>query len=99
MKIHETQNGKIIAMCDESLIDKVLRDGELILDIKSYADFYRGSLITVQQFADVSTSKMSSANIVGREAIDAAIKKKVIDEGHVKMINGVPYAQAFKVDF
>lgn len=99
LKIHETQNGKIIAMCDESLINKVLREGELVLDIKGYADFYKGALITAEQFAEVSINRMSSANVVGREAIDAAIKKKMIGQGHVKMIKSVPYAQAFKVDF
>ena len=98
MKIHDTENGKIVAMCDESLIDKVLDDGKIVMDIKSYSDFYKGSLITAEQFPDISTDKMTSANIVGKESVDTAIKNKVIERGHVKTIKSVPYAQAYKVD-
>ncbi len=99
VKIHETETGKIVAMCDESLIDKVLQEGKVLLDIKGYSDFYKGSLITAEQFAEISTSNMTSANIVGSEAVDAAIAKKVIERGHVKTVKGIPYAHAYKVDF
>ncbi len=98
MKIHDTENGKIIAMCDESLIDKVLEEGKLVMDIKSYSDFYKGSLITADQFSDISTEKMASANIVGKESVDTAIKNKVIERGHVRTIKDVPYAHAYKAD-
>ena len=75
------------------------RTGRHIGSFPSIAAHAALALVTAEQFAEVSTNRMSSANVVGREAIDAAIKKKMIGQGHVKMIKSVPYAQAFKVDF
>ncbi len=99
VKIHETDNGKIVAMCDESLIDKVLEEGKVLLDIKRYSDFYKGSLITAEQFSEMSKEDIVSANVVGSEAVNAAIVNKVIQRGHVKKVKGVPYAHAYKVDY
>ncbi len=96
MKIQETDNGDIIAMCDQGLIDKVLEEGKIVLDIKRYAGFYKGSLIKKEEFQKGSR-KVASANIVGEEAIAAAIENSLIDEGHVKIIAGIPYAHAYRV--
>ncbi|MCL4379289.1 MAG: DUF424 family protein [Candidatus Marsarchaeota archaeon] len=98
VKVHNTENGKIIAMCDESLIGKVLEDGKLVMDLKAYSDFYNGSLITPSQFPDMPADEIVSANVVGEESVDVAIKHRIIGKGHVKMINGVPYAHAYAVD-
>ncbi|MCL4389249.1 DUF424 family protein [Candidatus Marsarchaeota archaeon] len=96
LKVHETENGDIIAMCDQALIDKVLEEGKIMLDIKRYAEFYKGTLINGEEFQKGSR-KVISANIVGREAIDAAIENMLIDEGHVKTVAGIPYAHAYRV--
>ena len=34
IKIHQAEEGDIIAACDESLIDKVLEEGEIYIDLK-----------------------------------------------------------------
>jgi len=86
-------------MCDESLIDKVLEEGNILINIKGYADFYKGSLIPAREFGEISTKNMITANIVGQEAVSTAIRNKVIDQTHVKRVNGVPYAQAYKVNY
>ncbi len=99
LKIHATENGKLIAMCDESLIDKILQEGEMVIDIKNYSDFYKGELIHSKSFNDiVSAHDILSANIVGKESVEAAITNKVIERGHVKRISGIPYAHAYRID-
>ena len=96
LKIYGTDNGDIIAMCDQSLIDKVIEEGKIVLDIKRYAGFYKGSLIKKEEFQKGSR-KVASVNIVGGESVAAAIENMLIDESHVKIIAGIPYAHAYRV--
>ena len=50
IKIHETEHGaKILAMCDKSLIGKVLEEGNVYIDLKLYSDFYTGELIDEEE--------------------------------------------------
>jgi hypothetical protein len=88
----------MVALCDESLIDKVLEDKEIVIDIKNYSDFYKGDLIPSKELSViVSANEIVSANVIGRESVDAAIGSKVIDGSRVKTVNGVPYAHAYKI--
>lgn len=97
-KVHDTENGKMIAMCDESLIDKTLEEGKLVIDIKGYADFYRGELVSADEFDQMpEKGKIMSANIIGEESVGLAVGSGLIQEGHIKMINGIPYAHAYRV--
>ncbi|MCL5102416.1 MAG: DUF424 family protein [Candidatus Marsarchaeota archaeon] len=95
LKIHETDEGTIIAMCDESLIGKVLEEGDLILDLKDYSDFYVGDLTDPERLELIPDKRFSSANIVGEESVKAAIKNKIIEEANISKIMDVPYAHAY----
>ncbi|MCL5100107.1 MAG: DUF424 family protein [Candidatus Marsarchaeota archaeon] len=95
LKLHETNEGRILAMCDESLIDRVLEEGDAYVDIKGYADFYKGSLVGAKEFSELETAGISSANIVGEESVGLAIGRELIKEENVKKIKGVPYAHAY----
>ncbi len=98
IKRHETENGVIIAMCDEELVGKIISEGEIVIDIDMYADFYKGELIEAKDAPAVdSIDGFSSANIVGEEACKAAVKSEMIDAGNVKIVGGVPFAQSFRI--
>jgi hypothetical protein len=100
IKSHKTDEGLILAMCDESLIGSVLDDGKMFIDIKRYADFYVGELVDKAKAKElISPEKISSVNVIGEEAIQVAISNSVISKDNVKSIKGVPYAQAYKVDY
>lgn len=98
LKIYETENGKIVAMCDQSLIDKVLEDGTVSIDIKTYSDFYKGKLVDEKSIPSAEElGDMDCANIIGEESVEIAIKRLIIDNGSIKFVNGIPYAQSFKM--
>jgi Uncharacterized conserved protein len=98
IKRHKTENGVIIAMCDERLIGKVISEGEVVIDIQMYADFYKGELIEAKDApAAEEIDGFSSANIVGDEACRAAVKLGMIDAKRVRKVGGVPFAQSFRV--
>lgn len=98
LKIHNSQNGKVVAMCDESLIDTVLSDGMAEMDIRSYSGFYKGDLVEKESVPAVEELEdLDSVNIVGSESVDIAVEKSLISMDSVKKIGDVPYAQAFKM--
>ena len=98
IRIHNTDNGNMLAMCDSALIDKVVSEGELEINIKDYSEFYKGQLVSEEgALGIIKKEEVVSANIVGEEAVKVALKKGVIEKGHIKRISKVPYANAFRV--
>ena len=98
IKLHPTDNGSVLAMCDSTLIDKILSEGEIEMNIKDYSDFYKGQLLSKEGAQDlIKKDEIHSANVVGEEAVKVALAKGVIEKGHVKTISKVPYASAFRV--
>jgi hypothetical protein len=100
VKIHNGENGNIIAMCDSSLIDKIISDGELEINIRDYSDFYKGSLVDGKKaLSMINPATMSSANIIGKESVKIAIEGSIILEESVKLAGKIPYAYAFKIKY
>ncbi|MGC8568069.1 MAG: DUF424 family protein [Candidatus Micrarchaeia archaeon] len=98
IKIHETDKGEIIAMCDEELIDSVIEEGDLEINIKDYSEFYRGEITSPEKAKSIiDISKMFSLNAIGQESIKAAISMKIIEKRNIGYISGIPYAYAVKL--
>lgn len=98
LKLHNTDNGDILAMCDSTLIEKVLSEDDLEINIRDYSDFYKGQLLD-RKAADplIKREKVYCANIVGKESVDLALEKGIIEKGNIKRIMKVPYANAFRI--
>jgi hypothetical protein len=100
IKLHSTDKGDMIGMCDESLIDKILTEGEIEINIKDYSDFYRGQLVEIDKAVEIlKPERVYSANIIGTESVKAAIKAKIILKESVKKVAKIPYANAFKITY
>ncbi|MEM0149436.1 MAG: DUF424 family protein [Candidatus Micrarchaeaceae archaeon] len=100
IKVHDTENGSIIAMCDEQLIDKVLGEGDIVIDVKSYNSFYKGEKMNKNDAGKLISEldHVYSANIIGSESVDVAISSKLIDKKGVMWIGKVPYAHSYSMD-
>lgn len=97
IKLHATDNGVMLAMCDSELIDKVISEGDIEINLKDYSDFYKGQLLSREKALDfVKKEELMSANIVGEEAVKVGLEKKIIEKAHVKRISKVPYAYAVR---
>jgi hypothetical protein len=98
IKIHNTESGRIVAMCDESVIGKIIEEEDVEIDLKTYSDFYKGRLVGPEGVPSINELEdMSSANIVGKESVAIAIDKGIIGERSVRIVCGVPFAQAFRI--
>ena len=96
-KVHDTESGIIVALCDSSLINEILEEGDMTINIRDYSDFYKGSLMSADEAEKLFDMNIDSANVVGKEATDIAIKKGVIEENGILLIGKIPYAQAYKL--
>ena len=96
LKIHETRGGRIVAICDEALVGKVLQDGKAVLDLNTYKNFYVGHKANEKEVEDALKS-FSSANIVGNDPIAIAIKLKLVSKDDIVYIKGTPHIQIYKL--
>jgi hypothetical protein len=92
VKIHKTQDGKkIVAVCDEDLIGKKFKEGNIRLDLSS--DFYNG-----EKKSEEETKKIFDdayvVNIVGEKAVNLGKKAGIVLEDNIIYVKKVPHAQA-----
>ncbi len=101
IKVHSSENGDIVALCDSTLITKVLKEGELEINLKDYSEFYKGELVSNEKAIEIliSVRRLLSANIIGKESVNAAVKAGIIVKDSIKMVDKVPYAYAFRVKY
>ena len=100
IKIQPTDNGLMVGMCDSTLIDKVLSEGDVEINIKDYSGFYKGELVDEKKAKSMLKPEMiHSANIIGKESVEIGIKSKIILRKfcNLKKVKGVPYAYAFMI--
>ena len=94
VKIYRVQGEVLLAACDEELLGKTFREGELKLEVKER--FYRGELREVDELEGL-LAQATIANLVGKRCVGRAIELGYVDEDRVLYIEGVPHAQMAKL--
>ncbi|MFH1448506.1 MAG: DUF424 family protein [Candidatus Micrarchaeota archaeon] len=97
LKIHKTNDQVVVALCDKELVGKILRDGNLVLDLKKYSSFYVGELTTPEK-AKMSLKEATSINLVGKRSVDLAISDGLAEKGAERLIGCVPHLQIYWLD-
>ena len=94
IKRTETEQGIVIAACDEELLGKTLGEGEQKLEVSE--SFYGGEIVTLEEFSD-KLKEAKIANLVGEKCVGKAIELGLVLESAVKKIGGIPHAQYYMV--
>ncbi len=89
LKIHNRNEIVTVACCDEELLNKVFKEGNLRLEISNH--FFGGSLINLDDAIDI-LKQASYFNIVGENIITKAIDSQILTKESVRKINNVPMA-------
>jgi len=84
----------VVAACDKDLVGRCLREGELRLDVCS--SFYEGEDADEEILVN-RLSMATIANLVGQRTIGIASKHRLINEGCVITIQGVPHVQMVRM--
>lgn len=93
-KITEMKDHTILAVCDESLLGKVLSDEERSFEVSE--EFYGGDIIDEEKLVE-KASKSTIINAIGNEAVTLLIQKDFFEEDKVLNIEGVSHAQMAKL--
>jgi hypothetical protein len=83
----------VVAVCDSDLIGEKFEEGEIQLDVKE--DFYKGEEVSREKAIEIMkymAQEDATFNIVGEEAVDAALEAGIISEEGVKKIEGISFA-------
>jgi hypothetical protein len=96
LKVHDGENGRVVAACDRELIGKVLEDGDRFLDLGAYKEFYVGD-VSEEEEVRKTLSEFSSANLVGKKSVGIALSMGIADEEDVMYIKETPYIQIYKI--
>ena len=100
LKVHKTENGSMIAMCDEDLIGKVLEQGDVYINIRDYRSYYVGDRMSREDAVKLikSMEKIHSSNAVGKESVEVGLETKIVNMKDVLKVDGVPYVQSYNVN-
>lgn len=96
LKVTEKEGKKIVAVCDTELLGQIFEEGDAILDLKTYERFYRGEEATAEEVAE-ALADFGSANLVGKKAVEIALKKGLANEEDVKYIKNIPHLQLYRI--
>jgi len=92
VKMHKQEGTVLIAVCDKERLGKTYEEGNLCLDLKSHAGFYKGTLCTRKQAAE-KLKKAISINLAGERAVGLGIELGLVKK--TMKIGGIPHAQAY----
>jgi hypothetical protein len=89
LKVHSKNEIETIACCDEEILNKVFKQGNLRIEISN--QFFGGILINIEEAVEI-LKDASFFNIVGKNITKKAIDCKILPQEGVRVINGVPMA-------
>jgi len=98
-KVHERPRpdgsvARVVAICDAGLLGRVLREGDVVVDLSAYRSFYEGERVTAAEVKALLDEE-SNVNAVGEKAVAAL--GKFADASCVRRVQGVPMVQVYRV--
>jgi len=94
IKVYRVQGEVLLAACDEELLGKAFREGELKLEVKER--FYKGELVEEDRLKEL-LGEATIANLTGERCVSKAIELGYVNPDRVLRIQGVPHAQMAKL--
>ena len=91
IKVHIVQERKIVAVCDEELLDKKFEEKDHLLEISNR--FYNGEKKSKEEIIPI-IKEAHIVNLVGKKAVQLGIESKIIDKNNIKTVKNIPHAQA-----
>ena len=88
------QNSAMLNMCDEELLGKVIKNGDLQINISKS---YYGQRLVDQNEAETLMQNSSILNLVGKQTIEMSVNLKIGSRQGVKTIDDVPFLLVFKM--
>ena len=95
LKVHEGSGTRIVAVCDEGLVGKVLEEKGACMDLDRYRAFYVGKEAKESEVKK-ELGNFNSANIVGEKSVKVALSMGLAGPKDVMYIKKTPYIQIYR---
>lgn len=89
IKIHSRNDIDTVACCDEHLLNKCFKEGDVKIEISEH--FFGGNLIALDDAIEI-LKNAQCFNIVGENIINKAIFKNILPKDSTRKIAGLPIA-------
>jgi uncharacterized protein len=92
IKVHQSYR-RVVAVCDTEIVGKKFFEGKKQLDVRE--NFYNGTEFTEEEAVkQLQRHYVEDAtfNIVGKNAVKAAMEAQIIDKNSTASVAGVPFA-------
>ncbi len=96
MKIYENDKNRIIALCDEDLIGKVLKEGDIEINLKEHAYFYKGEKVDEEKIKE-ELKNFTSINSIGNKSVGLLLRLGIVNESDVKEVAGIKHVQVYRI--
>jgi hypothetical protein len=93
-KLQKSGEYVLLAICDEELLGKVLRDGKIVFKVGE--EFYKGPKMPINE-AIALVEESTVVNMVGVNIVTKAINCGLVHPEAVLNICGIPHAQIVKI--
>ena len=90
----QTQEGLLVAVCDEDVLGETFEEGELSLTVTE--EFYGGDAVDENAVVE-SLTQAAVANIVGTRAVELAVEEGFVDEANVLEVGPTLHAQLLRM--
>ena len=94
VKIIKTPEAVLVNACDENLLGKEFREGEVVLRVTE--SFYGGKLVGKDELRDL-LEEGDIISLVGENAITLAVRMGLASWRAVKRIRGIPHLNIYRL--
>ncbi|NPA86770.1 MAG: DUF424 family protein [Candidatus Diapherotrites archaeon] len=94
LKVIRTPEGVLVNVCDEDLLEKEFREGEIILRVPKH--FY-GEELVERERVEAALREGDIISLVGEESIAVAVELGMASWGAVKRVQGVPFLNVYRL--
>jgi hypothetical protein len=92
IKIHKSYRD-VVAICDKELIGKSFEQGNFQLEVKE--SFFNGKEVSEKEALEIISNMAkedATFSIVGKKAVNLALKTGIIEREGIKTIQEIPFA-------
>ncbi|MCX8147403.1 MAG: DUF424 family protein [Candidatus Woesearchaeota archaeon] len=90
LKVHESNDFKVLAICDPNILGKKFEDKKIQLDLSS--DFYKGKEVDKDELLSEVKKRPCHLNIAGKDSINLFLRQNIINKEKIIWVKGVPFA-------
>lgn len=94
LRVYRRSGEVLLAACDKELVGRTMREGHMKLEV--CPSFYEGEDADEEMLLN-RLRNASIANLVGERTVGIAIRHRLVDEGCVVRVEGVPHVQLVRM--